>query len=216
MGAIGDDQIVKEPSQIEASSRDRSRIETSRLVSLGPEGLEPSPTWLRARHAAANTLVPRARLGSPHLNRSFGSVVRGGIEPPPATYQIAMLPLQHRTFGRVGVEPTISCSQGTRGAVPLPPVGLTSREQHLWAWNQHFPFHGRFSGAARRTNRACFFQRAQQKSSASRVTPSFGRSEALEGHMSQSRWSRQITHQHGSRRVRFGRERPRREASGGK
>jgi hypothetical protein len=24
----------------------------------GPEGLEPSPTWLRARHAAANTLIP--------------------------------------------------------------------------------------------------------------------------------------------------------------
>ena len=26
--------------------------------SVGPEGLEPSPTWLRARHAAANTLIP--------------------------------------------------------------------------------------------------------------------------------------------------------------
>jgi hypothetical protein len=25
---------------------------------VGPEGLEPSPTWLRARHAAANTLIP--------------------------------------------------------------------------------------------------------------------------------------------------------------
>jgi hypothetical protein len=50
------------------------------------------------------------------------SVVRGGVEPPPATYQIAMLPLQHRTVGKVGVEPTISCSQGTRGAVPLHPA----------------------------------------------------------------------------------------------
>jgi hypothetical protein len=25
---------------------------------VGPEGLEPPPTWLRARHAAANTLIP--------------------------------------------------------------------------------------------------------------------------------------------------------------
>jgi hypothetical protein len=43
------------------------------------------------------------------------SVVRGGVEPPPATYQIAMLPLQHRTVGKAGVEPAVSCSQGTRG-----------------------------------------------------------------------------------------------------
>ena len=49
-------------------------------------------------------------------------VVRGEIEPPPATYQIAMLPLQHRTVGKVGVEPTRSCSQGTRVAVTLHPV----------------------------------------------------------------------------------------------
>ena len=48
-------------------------------------------------------------------------VVRGGVEPPPATYQIAMLPLQHRTVGKAGVEPAVSCSQGTRGAVPHPP-----------------------------------------------------------------------------------------------
>jgi hypothetical protein len=30
----------------------------SRLFSVGSEGLEPSPTWLRARHAASNTLIP--------------------------------------------------------------------------------------------------------------------------------------------------------------
>jgi hypothetical protein len=29
------------------------------ILPVGPEGLEPSPTWLRARHAAANTLIPR-------------------------------------------------------------------------------------------------------------------------------------------------------------
>ena len=27
-------------------------------LSVGPEGLEPSPTWLRARHAATSTLIP--------------------------------------------------------------------------------------------------------------------------------------------------------------
>ena len=32
-----------------------------------------------------------------------------------------MLPLQHRTVGKAGVEPAVSCSQGTRGTVPLPP-----------------------------------------------------------------------------------------------
>ena len=42
----------------------------------------------------------------------------------PATYQVAMLPLHHRTVGKVGVEPTVSCSQGTRGTVPLHPVVL--------------------------------------------------------------------------------------------
>ncbi len=53
--------------------------------------------------------------------RSSPKIVRDGVEPPPATYQIAMLPLQHRTVGKVGVEPTVSCSQGTRGTVPLHP-----------------------------------------------------------------------------------------------
>ena len=28
------------------------------IIRVGPEGLEPSPAWLRARRAAANTLVP--------------------------------------------------------------------------------------------------------------------------------------------------------------
>ena len=36
------------------------RVEHNRIVKqrVGPEGLEPSPSWLRARHAAANTLIP--------------------------------------------------------------------------------------------------------------------------------------------------------------
>src|SRR5471030_2553665 len=35
----------------------REAAVTSR-VQVGPEGLEPSPRWLRARHAAANTWIP--------------------------------------------------------------------------------------------------------------------------------------------------------------
>ncbi len=38
--------------------RSPRRWTTSAFHSVGSEGLEPSPTWLRARHAAANTLIP--------------------------------------------------------------------------------------------------------------------------------------------------------------
>ena len=38
---------------------------------------------------------------------------------PPTTYQIVMLPLQHRTaVGKVGVEPTLSCSHDHEYMVP--------------------------------------------------------------------------------------------------
>ena len=33
-------------------------LATSAFHSVGSEGLEPSPTWLRARHAASSTLIP--------------------------------------------------------------------------------------------------------------------------------------------------------------
>ena len=33
-------------------------LATSAFHPVGSEGLEPSPTWLRARHAASNTLIP--------------------------------------------------------------------------------------------------------------------------------------------------------------
>jgi hypothetical protein len=57
-----------------------------------------------------------------------------GVESnqPPATYQIAMLPLQHRTscrVGMVGVEPTRSCSQNTRAAVTPHPVVSSQSER---------------------------------------------------------------------------------------
>jgi hypothetical protein len=45
----------------------------------GSEGLEPSPTWLRARHAAANTLIPCSSFASRCLSaRTMGAE---GVEP---------------------------------------------------------------------------------------------------------------------------------------
>jgi hypothetical protein len=38
--------------------RSLRRWTTSAFPSVGSEGLEPSPIWLRARHAAASTLIP--------------------------------------------------------------------------------------------------------------------------------------------------------------
>ena len=43
--------------------------------SVGSEGLEPSPTWLRARHAAASTLIPCSCFASRCLCAQCG---RGG------------------------------------------------------------------------------------------------------------------------------------------
>ena len=42
------------------------------VLSVGPEGLEPSPTWLRARHAAASTLIPFFRFVF-RVSRSIGA-----------------------------------------------------------------------------------------------------------------------------------------------
>lgn len=53
---------------------------------VGSEGLEPSPTWLRARHAAANTLIPSQNL----------RVGPGGVEPPSSGYQPGALPLSYK------------------------------------------------------------------------------------------------------------------------
>jgi hypothetical protein len=42
----------------ESSPLDDQCLSIDRVSLVGPEGLEPSPTWLRARHAASNTLIP--------------------------------------------------------------------------------------------------------------------------------------------------------------
>jgi len=52
------------------------RWTTSAFLSVGSEGLEPSPTWVRTRHAAANTLIP-SFVGCSHV-RAVGAE---GIEP---------------------------------------------------------------------------------------------------------------------------------------
>ena len=46
---------------------------------VGPEGFEPSPIWLRARHAANNTSDPQF-----HFDFVF-KVGPEGFEPPPST-----------------------------------------------------------------------------------------------------------------------------------
>ena len=96
-----------------------------------PSGAEGSRTLTfplkrrkRCRYATTPSVEWAYLFERRHLHRVlllFSSLVRSGVEPPPATYQIAMLPLQHRTVGKVGVEPTVSYSQGTRGTVPLHP-----------------------------------------------------------------------------------------------
>src|SRR6185369_17197292 len=47
--------------------------------SVGSEGLEPSPTWLRARHAATSTLIPCSCFVSRYS--SARNVGADGVEP---------------------------------------------------------------------------------------------------------------------------------------
>ena len=51
------------------------------LTKMGPEGLEPSPRWLRARYAAANTWIP------------FGPE---GVEPSSGPYKEPALAVELR------------------------------------------------------------------------------------------------------------------------
>src|SRR5271157_24550 len=88
-------RFVKETQSTGWGSNPRHRL--TRAVSclldhqcmprVGPEGLEPSPAWLRARCAAANTLAPT--IAKP-------TVGPGGVEPPSSGYQPSALPLSYR------------------------------------------------------------------------------------------------------------------------
>ncbi len=47
--------------------RSPRRWTTSATIRMGPEGLEPSPTWLRARRSATRALVPSLQVNSCNL-----------------------------------------------------------------------------------------------------------------------------------------------------
>ena len=62
---------------------------------MGPEGLEPSPRWLRARHAAANTWIPNEQT----------PVGPAGVEPTPYRLKggyAAITPRPRMSRGRIG------------------------------------------------------------------------------------------------------------------
>jgi hypothetical protein len=66
------------------------------VVQLGSEGLEPSPTWLRARHAATSTLIPiRVRF-------SHSDSARRESNPRPGPYKRPALTTEPRASGAEG------------------------------------------------------------------------------------------------------------------
>src|SRR5262245_47420075 len=89
----------------------REAAVTSR-VQVGPEGLEPSPRWLRARYAAANTWIP------------FGPK---GVEPSSGPDKEPALAVELRAqerLGPEGVEPTPYRLKGGYAAItPRPQIG---------------------------------------------------------------------------------------------
>ena len=67
MGTDHRRRIVKETESTGWDSNPRRRItgaesspldDQCKIIGVGPEGLEPSPAWLRARGSAARALVP--------------------------------------------------------------------------------------------------------------------------------------------------------------
>ena len=97
------------------------RWTTSAFHSVGSEGLEPSPTWLRARHAASNTLIPCSCFVSCCL---CAQSWRGGNR----TLDLVLIrdllsPLSYAPVGPKGVEPLPSRLKGGSAAVtPRPQV----------------------------------------------------------------------------------------------
>lgn len=62
---------------------------------MGSEGLEPSPTWLRARHAAASTLIPHLCF---LLFRSARTMGAEGVEPSSGPYKRPALTVELRAI----------------------------------------------------------------------------------------------------------------------
>ena len=69
-----------------------------RVSQVGPEGLEPSPTWLRARHAASNTLIPNRNVLS--LRAKWA---RRESNPRPGPYKRPALTTELRAAIKAGV-----------------------------------------------------------------------------------------------------------------
>ena len=98
---------------------DDSTIRQSAVV--GPEGLEPSPAWVRTRDAAANTSIPCClfSVGSDgvepssdpykesaltiELRASIQSVGPEGLEPPPCRLKVCCAAVTPRPHGKSGV-----------------------------------------------------------------------------------------------------------------
>src|SRR5262245_13143057 len=78
--------------------------------SMGPEGLEPSRAWLRARCAAANTLVPRDPKNQP--GRSRTSVVRLSAGCSPLELQAVEHRDSNYAIGPEGIEPPLPGLKG--------------------------------------------------------------------------------------------------------
>ena len=73
------------------------------ITSVGPDGLEPSPAWLRARYAAANTLIPCV-LFAPKHNRRGGNRTLGLV-----LIRDLLLPLSYApSVGPKGLEPLLA------------------------------------------------------------------------------------------------------------
>ena len=91
---------------------------------MGPEGLEPSPRWLRARDAAANTWIP------------FGPE---GVDPSSGPYKEPALAVELRAkVGPAGVEPTPYRLKGGYAAItPRPRMsrgrnGFSGRQRTIF------------------------------------------------------------------------------------
>ena len=78
MGGTRTHVPADQPS-VGARSAESSPLDHPCISSVGSEGLEPSPTWLRARHAAASTLIPLFHLGSQISNLNF-QICDHGVE----------------------------------------------------------------------------------------------------------------------------------------
>ena len=95
---------------------------------------------------------------SPSFRVVSSKVVRGGVEPPPTTYQIVMLPLQHRTaVGKVGVEPTrLVLPRHAGRRCPTIPMSYAFASSSSYGSRTHLSvLKGRNPRTDRRTSRIC-------------------------------------------------------------